>query len=192
MIDTDATKGEPTAVEYRGKVRARDRDTSWEAAAAQTNTKTAALQQRIYLSLRDHGPATHEELLIRLGGTATPSGIRTRSHELEVAGWVREERTPDPSDPSSTPRYLTVKRPTLSGHPSTVWRAVLDSEPAPPPREPEAPAPKPAKHDHARGLAAARALAGWELGSESWASLLIEAYLNPEAAEARLREEMED
>lgn len=36
------------------------------------------------------------------------------------------------------------------------------------------------------GLAAARRLAGWELGYTAWADKIIEAYLNPEAAHARL------
>lgn len=191
-MHTQATEAEPDAVEYRGKVRARDRETSWEAASAQTNTKTAALQKIIYFELLSHGPKTDEELLISIAGRVkvTPSGIRTRRHELEVAGWVREERQPDPSDPSPTPRYLTVKRPLLSGKPGTVWRAVTDDEPAPAPQPPAAPKPKAAKLDHARGLAIARRLSGWEIGDPAWADLLITAYLDPAAAEARLAEEM--
>lgn len=191
-MHTPATEAAPDTVEYRGKVRARDRETSWDAASAQTNTKTAALQILIYRELLEHGPKTDEELLIRLARLqpVSPSGIRTRRHELEVAGWVREERVPDPTDPSPTPRYLTVKRDTLNGHPSTVWRAVRDDEPAPAPRPPAAPKPKAAKLDHARGLAAARRLSGWEIGDPNWADLLIAAYLDPATTEARLDEEM--
>lgn len=194
MIATDAMTGEGTAVEYRGKVRGRDRETSWEAAKAQTNTKTAALQIRIYESLLSRGPATHEELLIRLGGTATPSGIRTRAHELEVAGWVRPQDVDDEGELILAGEHGSgiLTRPTLAGKPATVWRAVTDDEPAPPVREPEPPTPKPAKHDHARGLAAAQARAEWELGSASWADLIVAAYLNPEVAEKLLAEEMED
>lgn len=36
------------------------------------------------------------------------------------------------------------------------------------------------------GLNAARRLAGWEIGDAYWANLIIEAYLNPDTANARL------
>ncbi|WP_067201231.1 hypothetical protein [Microbacterium sp. XT11] len=41
----------------------------------------------------------------------------------------------------------------------------------------------------AGGLAAARRLAGWELGDPSWANAIISAYLNPETAHARMDED---
>lgn len=43
----------------------------------------------------------------------------------------------------------------------------------------------------AKGLAAARAVAGWHLGYREWADQLIDAYLNPEAAMETLRKEKE-
>lgn len=188
MIATDATTGAPDSTEYRGKVRARDRDTSWEAASSQTNTKTAALQILIYRELLEYGPKTDEELLIRIGRLqpVSPSGIRTRRHELELAGWVREARVVDDSPAGSH----TLKRPTLNGHPSTAWRAVRDDEPAPEPQPKAAPKPKPVKLDHERGLKIARRLSAWEIGTPSWADLLIAAYLDPAAAEAKLDAEM--
>jgi hypothetical protein len=193
-MHTQATDAAPEAVEYRGKVRARDRETSWEAASAQTNTKTAALQILIYRELlRD--PKTDEELLISLGRLqpVSPSGIRTRRHELELAGWVRECVRNEGT--IAKPIMLPVKRRTLNGGPSTVWRAVLDDEPAPPaPAPAPAPAAKPkaAKLYHERGIKVARKLSQWEIGDPSWADLLISAYLDPDAAEARLREEVDE
>lgn len=190
-MHTQATDAEPEAVEYRGKVRARDRETSWDAASAQTNTKTAALQILIYRELLEHGPKTDEELLIRLARLqpVSPSGIRTRRHELEVAGWVTEHRVERPAKVGMPPASHLVKRRLLSGKLGTVWRAVTDDEPAPIPRPKAAPKPKAAKLDHERGLKAARALATWELGSAVWATMLIRAYLDPEAAEAQLKKE---
>lgn len=37
-----------------------------------------------------------------------------------------------------------------------------------------------------KGLAAAKRLAGWELGYSSWAEIIIDAYLNPDEANARM------
>jgi len=36
------------------------------------------------------------------------------------------------------------------------------------------------------GLYAARRYAGWEIGDPSWAVIIIDAYLNPEEANARM------
>lgn len=122
---TPAMTGDGAAVEYRGKVRPRDRETSWEAAGEQTNTKSAILQKQLYALLLIQ-PRTHDELhaeLCREGVACSPSGVRTRMHELEIAGWV-----------SAT----TDRRPSDLGGPSTVWRAVLDEEP-------EAAVPEPPK-----------------------------------------------
>lgn len=178
--------------EYRGKVRGRDRDTSWEAASRQTNTKTAALQIRIYEALLDK-PMTDEELLIRLGGIdtkVTGSGIRTRRHELELAGWV----TPLLSEWTDMQQVApvtdpVVKRLTLSGSWSTVWRAVREDEPAP---EVAPSVTTKAREANAAGLAAARRFAGWEIGDAAWADKIIEAYLNPKAAQSRLDAEMSE
>lgn len=39
---------------------------------------------------------------------------------------------------------------------------------------------------HQEGLDAARRLAGWELGDRSWADIIIDAYLHPQATHERL------
>lgn len=196
-MQTPATDGAPEAVEYRGKVRPRDRDTSWDAASAQTNTKTGALQALLYEILRERGPRTHDELMLELDGIQqpySPSGVRTRMRELELAGWVRAVAILEGEHAGEV-----LKRKSANGHPATVWRAVLDSEHAPEPRKPEAPKPPRTKGpllgdestpEHAAGLAAARRLARWEIGDADWASRLIRAYLDPEGTNARLNEEM--
>lgn len=46
--------------------------------------------------------------------------------------------------------------------------------------------------DHEARLAAARRMAGWQLGDPSWADVLIEAYLEPDNANAELDMEMGD
>lgn len=156
-------------LDYRGKVRARDRETSWIAASAQTTTKTAALQILIYELLIDSGPLTDDAIRAQLtadGHHVTPSGIRTRRHELFLAGWV----------------VATDKRGLSEmGSPATVWRAVTDEEPAPAPRpeQPPQPATRHASGVSAKGLDAARIVAHRQLGDADWADLIIQAYLNP-------------
>jgi hypothetical protein len=120
-ISTPATTGEPEAVVLEGKVRDRDRDTSWEAAAAQTNGKTAELQKRLYDLLLMDGPMTDDELRARLRFLKVPhtrSGVSTRRCELWLAGWVVPTAKRRQSD---------------AGKGATVWRAVRDDEPAPEP-----------------------------------------------------------
>jgi hypothetical protein len=39
------------------------------------------------------------------------------------------------------------------------------------------------------GLAAARQVSQWEIGDPTWASIIIDAYLNPQQALEELREE---
>ena len=121
-LTTPATTGSPEAVVLDGKVRDRDRDTSWEAASAQTNGKTAELQRHIYNLLVARGPMTDDQIRARMrmhGVQHTRSGVSTRRFELELAGWVK-----------ATPE----RRQSDAGKPSTVWRAVRDDEPAPEPR----------------------------------------------------------
>lgn len=121
-ITTPATSGDPAAVTLERKVRDRDRDTSWEAAAAQTNGKTAELQRSIYELLLMVGPMTDDQLRARLRFLKvahTRSGVSTRRFELELAGWVRATDERRQSD---------------AGKMATVWRAVRDDEPAPEPR----------------------------------------------------------
>jgi len=121
-VKTAAMRGPAAHVELAGKVRARDRETSWEAASAQTNGKTAELQRRIYWLLLAGGPLTDDELRAKLRRGSIPhtrSGVSTRRFELELAGWVKA---------------TDARRPSDAGKASTVWRAVRDDEPAPEPR----------------------------------------------------------
>ena len=121
-LTTPATTGNPEVVELERKVRDRDRDTSWEAARAQTNGKTAELQRLIYDLLTFLGPLTDDEMraeMRNLNVAHTRSGVSTRRFELELAGWVRATDERRQSD---------------AGKPSTVWRAVRDDEPAGEPR----------------------------------------------------------
>ena len=200
-MQTTATAGAPDSVKLEGKVRARDRDTSWHAASLQTNGKTAAMQVRIYRALTEHGPATDEELLLRLGGDqytfkgrttgVTRSGLATRRHELERAGWVTNALEAAPASVGARhggqPVMQVAKRRTLSGCPATVWRAVADDEPAPAKREPAParPAPAAGATDDER-MAAARRLSQWEIGTPEWAEVIIDAYLNPARTMANL------
>jgi len=43
--------------------------------------------------------------------------------------------------------------------------------------------------DHEQRIAAARARAHWELGSSSWADIILRAYFNPEEDTAELERE---
>ena len=141
-LHTAATLGDPEAVEVAGKVRARDRDTSWEAASAQTNGKTAALQVYIFEILSSMGPMTDDNIrrVLRVNRIPhTRSGSSTRRFELEMAGWVRATDERRPSD---------------AGKASTVWRAVRDDEPAGDPR----PAAEPRKPTAAATVREARAI----------------------------------
>jgi hypothetical protein len=155
-----------TDVELRGKVRARDRETSWEAASKQTTTRTAALQVRIRDLLVARGPKTDEEIQewLEFGGLkVTGSGVRTRRHELELAGWV--VATGD-------------KRRGSRGSLMTVWRAVTDDEPAPEPREPEP--PKVSLPGHVKRLARAQAVGMEAYGLEAeWVTTIIGSYIRP-------------
>jgi hypothetical protein len=45
---------------------------------------------------------------------------------------------------------------------------------------------------HEEGMRAARAVAQWELGDPYWADLIVGAYLSPDTAMKKLREEMGD
>lgn len=88
-----------TDVVYEGKVRARNPDTSWDAAARQTETKIEALRRTIVFLLATGGDMTDEGLVdayAELRETrpelvdATPQSIRTRRHEALVDGRVRD------------------------------------------------------------------------------------------------------
>ena len=111
--------------DFRGKVRAYDPDTSWDAAAAQTRTIEAQLKSEVLALLRDDGPMTDDELFdereerrrqyIRDGNNpsdtgiyrlTSPQSVRSRRSTLTNAGRIRA--TGD-------------KRPSNMGGPSNVW-----------------------------------------------------------------------
>lgn len=102
--------------DYRGKVRDRDPDTSWDAAAGQTRTKTWFLREEVYAILEHHGPMTDDELFAfreTLRSTrpddhspATPQSVRSRRSELHYLGRVV---------------WTGDKRPSANGHPSNLW-----------------------------------------------------------------------
>lgn len=163
----------PEAVNTRERVRPTDRDTSQEAASKLTNGKLRHSQEIVYNLLVNLGPMTDDELrreLLAIVPKVSKSGPATRRHELELAGWVKPVLDDDGK---------TVKRLSDAGGPMTVWRAVPDADWTPP--EPKAPkaAPRPGV-DHEAGMAAARRLAGWEIGDPSWGPMIVGAYLNPE------------
>jgi hypothetical protein len=160
----------------RGKVRAASRPTAVAAADAQTPEMLRASQQQIYRILSDR-PSTDDELRAAVAaenGAASKSGPATRRGELADAGWVRPH----------TADGATVKRPSDAGHPMMVWEAVPAAEHVAPP-----PAPKAIRADaipHSDRLAVARRLARWDHGDEAVADAIVDAYLNPHEAAARL------
>lgn len=164
-------------------VRRNDPSTSWDAAMLQTPERRRALYSRIRAALEDR-PMTDEELEAYLRAAYpsdgfTPSGVRSRRHELVETGWVTEEREDDGG---------LVKRPGATGSPRIVWRAVLHGEEAP--TGPARPSKRERQHDE--GLRAARRYAAWEIGDTSWGDLVVDAYLNPARVNAELDEEMGD
>lgn len=166
----------------RTLVRANDRSTSWEAATAQTAERRAQVMRQVMAALRSQGPMTDASLCDFVN--APPSSTRTRRRELEVAGWVT---------PLLDAAGAVVKRTDGEGTPKTVWRALADGETAPPVRPTAAQARRERERaaEHEAGLEAARRWASWHLGVEAyWADALVEAYLAPAAAQARLDEEM--
>lgn len=117
MITTPQTEGDPDTAPVSRLVRRNGRDTSWVAATAQTNGKTAVLQQVIYQALTAEGPKTDDELrwyLLNIGVPHSRSGVSARRVELERAGWVRA---------------TGEKRPSDAGMPMHVWEAVPEGNP---------------------------------------------------------------
>lgn len=117
MITTPQTEGDPDVAPVRKLVARNGRDTSWEAAAAQTNGKVARLQRTIYSVLLLFGPKTDDELrdYMRRNSIAhSRSGVSARRVELERAGWVRP---------------TGEKRPSDAGMPMHVWEAVPEGTP---------------------------------------------------------------
>lgn len=103
-------------VEYRGKVRDRDPETSWAAAGSQTRHGNASLRGHIVAVLRRKGALTHDEIYAQylalntespdLHPMATPQSVRTRTSELHVAGTIRP---------------TGAKRPSNTGKPAQLW-----------------------------------------------------------------------
>lgn len=106
-------------VDYAGKVRATDPDTSWLAASLQSRSKTEQLQDHLYEILLTSGPMNDDalfhkyeklrDLQPRRFRDTTKTAVRTRRKELQRAGRVEDNKTKAPSD---------------AGGPSTVWRAI--------------------------------------------------------------------
>jgi len=104
--------------QFDGIVRDRDPETSWDAAARQTDERVNHLQAAISVILGTRGPLTDEQLVDEYDAyrasrprvlAVTPQSIRTRRHELHVAGKVRP---------------TGQRRATRSGSSGTVWELV--------------------------------------------------------------------
>ena len=101
--------------EYRGAVRSRDPETSWDAAGLQDESKADLVKGVIVTLLKTYGPLTDEELVDHFEAytfmhagvpRVTPQNIRTRRKALQTAGQVRD----------------TGRRaPTRAGATATVW-----------------------------------------------------------------------
>ncbi|MCY4726730.1 winged helix-turn-helix domain-containing protein [Nocardioides sp. STR2] len=88
-------------------VRASDPDTSHEA-AAKAVTIRPRIREQVLAALTDHGPMTHDDLMVHV--SASPSGVRTRTSELVHDGLV--EAVPDNAGTSGL------------GNRARLWRAV--------------------------------------------------------------------
>lgn len=163
------------------------RSGSFEAANRQTKGKRAELYAAIMNTLADDDQTDAQieaNLRGRYGMTVTPSGVRSRRNELVLAGWVTELR-----DEKGAP----VKKRNRNGSPCQVWRLVRPDEEHTPPRPTRA--PKGAAlgdtttPEHAAGLAAAKRLAAWQIGDAWFADFIVNAYLDPAAADAMLDEQ---
>jgi hypothetical protein len=104
---------------YTGKVRSRDPESSWDAAARQTESRVTAVQTGILAVLRRYGPLSDEQIADRYEAMAwldpdmpkaTGSSLRTRRKELELAGRVTATGT-------------RVR--TRTGSTAMTWRAVV-------------------------------------------------------------------
>ncbi|UFS58919.1 hypothetical protein [Subtercola endophyticus] len=85
------------SVEFKGKVRARDGEPSWEAAARQNDEKVDAVKDAIVYLLNAYGKSTDEELVDLYEAyvftnpstpPVTPQSVRTRRHALLLEGRV--------------------------------------------------------------------------------------------------------
>lgn len=109
-FNADPTPIKDIKVRTQNLVRAKDLETSWDAAIQQTGWKRQELYIKIMSGLRGMGPAT-DEMLADYMKTAwpsykfSPSGLRTRRSELVKAGWVE----------------AAGKRKLRNGNQATVW-----------------------------------------------------------------------
>lgn len=103
---------QPTLFEATPKARRTDPETSHEAAASVTDLR--ARQAAVLVALRHLGPSTDERLVeqyprIFPAVPQSPSGLRTRRHELVAGGLVE---------------WTGVKKVIASGRQARVWRAI--------------------------------------------------------------------
>lgn len=81
-------------IDLHGKVRDRDPDTSWNAAAQINTVSWSELQENILAILRDRGPSTDDEIfheyMVRSLPRRTPQRLRTARQELTLAGAISE------------------------------------------------------------------------------------------------------
>lgn len=103
-------------IEEKAHARVSDPWTSHAAAASIEPVKLRASQEAVLAAFRATGPMCHENLILFYGSNATrfgwpiqsPSGIRTRAHELHEAGLLED-----------TGDVVTL----TSGRKSKVWAA---------------------------------------------------------------------
>lgn len=103
---------QPTLFEATPKARRTDPDTSHAAASSVHDLRQR--QAAVLFALRAIGPSTDEKLVARYDRIfpaipQSPSGLRTRRHELVTAGLVE---------------WAGTKQPLASGRMARVWRVV--------------------------------------------------------------------
>lgn len=104
----------PDTAPYDGKVRDRDPETSWDAAAINP-ADWSELQSEVVSILRDRGPLTDEAIyreyiVRRRHNGAKPrreQRVRTARHELQLSDFVTQSKLPGK---------------TASGRTATVWK----------------------------------------------------------------------
>ena len=92
---------EQILLDLRGKVRDRDPETSWAAAASISLAKYGQVKQAVLAILEAEGPLTHDGIFKayeKAGGTRTAQRVRTATKELHLAGLVRPSNVAGISD----------------------------------------------------------------------------------------------
>jgi hypothetical protein len=92
------------------------------------------------------------------------------SHEIHSVG------TPVSMLPTGGPAFITIED--IEGLLAIAERATVAGVPG-------------TGHPNERGLNVARNVAGWHIGDKSWADMIVNAYLHPEEASEKLRQEMD-